>query len=309
MADDMSISVRLNDDARGWRRPARSAALSRFVRNGGVTIMLATLPILPARAADASAWDRTDYVAVRLIAGDALRVSDALSVLRAGIEIKLASGWKTYWRYPGDSGVPPRFDFARSDNVADITIGWPAPQRFVDDGTTSIGYVGNLILPLRVVARDPAKPVQLRLDLDYAICEKLCMPAEAKLELQLNGEASSEEKRIATAETLMPKASRIGDDSALAIRTVRREGSGPSSRVIVDVSLPAGADKVDLFAEGPTAQWALPVPELVGGAPQGTKRFAFVIDGVPPGERPEGAQLRLTAVSAERAIEAFYRLD
>jgi hypothetical protein len=66
---------------------------------------------------------------------------------------------------------------------------------------------------------------------------------------------------------------------------------------------------VVLFAEGPTAQWALPLPEPVAGAPAGLQRFVFELDGLPPGEKPEGANLRLTAVSGDRAIEVAFRLD
>jgi hypothetical protein len=64
-----------------------------------------------------------------------------------------------------------------------------------------------------------------------------------------------------------------------------------------------------LFAEGPTAQWALPLPEPVAGAPAGLQRFAFVLDGLPPGEKASGATLRLTAVSGEKAVEVAFRLD
>ncbi len=65
---------------------------------------------------------------MRLVAGSA-GGADRTS-LRAGIELRLATGWKTYWRYPGDSGVPPRFDFSKSTNVKSVTVRWPAPHRF-----------------------------------------------------------------------------------------------------------------------------------------------------------------------------------
>src|SRR5712691_2839794 len=87
-------------------------------------------------AADASPWDGDTHASLRLIAGS--RTSDAMA--RAGIEIKLAPGWKTYWRYPGDSGVPPRFDFAGSENVKSIEIMWPAPHRLSDESGITIGY-------------------------------------------------------------------------------------------------------------------------------------------------------------------------
>ena len=65
----------------------------------------------PAAADDVSRWDGDARSAVRLVAGS--RPADG-AYLRAGVEMRLRPGWHTYWRYPGDSGVPPQFDFAQS---------------------------------------------------------------------------------------------------------------------------------------------------------------------------------------------------
>ena len=73
-------------------------------------LIFAAFAVTPAIGADFSDWDRDARAGVRLVAGNAL--PDGTQ--RAGVEVVLAPGWKTYWRYPGDSGVPPRFDFARS---------------------------------------------------------------------------------------------------------------------------------------------------------------------------------------------------
>jgi DsbC/DsbD-like thiol-disulfide interchange protein len=263
-------------------------------------------------AADASPWDDDMQSAARLIAARALNESGD-RVFRAGVEIRLKDGWKTYWRYPGDSGVPPALDFSTSQNVKAVTVRYPAPMRFPDGaGGNSIGYKGVVILPLHVVAQDASKPVTLRLKLDYAACEKLCVPAEAKLELVLNGAESANETALGAAEARVPKTAEIGGAGTPAIRGVRREAaSGKQSskpRIVVDVAAPAGAPVV-LFAEGPTAQWALPLPEPVAGAPAGVQRFAFELDGLPPGEKPDGAILRITAVSGDNAVEVAFRLD
>src|SRR3979411_2289731 len=93
----------------------------------------------PARAAADSAWDGDAHAAARLITAAPLRDS-VIPTLRAGIEIRLGPGWKTYWRYPGDSGVPPRFDFAGSDNVLRAKVLYPAPHLFTDETGNSLGY-------------------------------------------------------------------------------------------------------------------------------------------------------------------------
>jgi DsbC/DsbD-like thiol-disulfide interchange protein len=254
-----------------------------------------------AHGADASAWDGDARSSVRLIAGAANR--DDGATLRAGVEVRLAPGWKTYWRYPGDSGVPPHFDLAGSSNVKSTTLLWPAPQRFSDGGGQSIGYDGDVIFPVRIVPQDPTRPVVLRLKLDYAVCEKLCVPAEGSVELSLAASSTAaNETALAAAEARVPKPVAIGDSASLAVRVLHKEPGTRFARVVVDVAAPTGAT-VDLFAEGPTPEWALPLPSPVTGAPDGINRFAFDLDGLPPGQTAQGAVLTLTAVAGGSAIE------
>ncbi|MGH6873549.1 MAG: protein-disulfide reductase DsbD domain-containing protein, partial [Aestuariivirgaceae bacterium] len=114
----------------------------------------------------------------------------------AGLEITLAEGWKTYWRLPGDSGVPPQFDWSRSTNLAAVTVGWPAPRRFTDAAGETIGYRDRIVLPLRVDAADPQKPVGLALSLFYAVCKDICIPVQADLAVEIdpdrNGSAADQ---------------------------------------------------------------------------------------------------------------------
>jgi len=258
-------------------------------------------------ANDVTNWDGDARSAARLVAASQ---PAADGVLRAGLEIRLKSGWHTYWRYPGDAGVPPQFDFAASQNLKQVVVQWPAPQRIEEAGGITIGYLGGVIFPLRVEPRDPAKPVLLRLKLDYAICEKLCVPAEAKAELAVGKGVfkgpTSQDVALSSAEARVPRTAKPGAPGRLAIAAVRRELGAARPRVLVDV-VASGA--VDLFAEGPTAQWALPLPTKVDGAPLGQQRFAFELDGLPPGASDRGALLTLTATTADDAVEVAIRLD
>ena len=276
---------------------------------GAVGLGLAAfLVAVRAHATDASAWDGDARSAVRLIAGDTRSAPDA--PLRAGMEIRLAPGWKTYWRYPGDSGVPPRFDFGRSTNVQQVTVLWPTPHGFSDGSGQSIGYTGGVVLPLRVQAKDPTKPVTVRLKVEYAICEKLCVPAEARAELPLAaaGSSSTNETPLAAAEARVPKPASVGENAPLAVRSVREQPGSRFTRVIVDVAAPEG-EAVDLFAEGPTPEWALPVPIPVADAPPGLHRFVFDLDGMPLGANLHGAVLTLTAAAGSSAIEVKTKLE
>jgi DsbC/DsbD-like thiol-disulfide interchange protein len=280
--------------------------LRRTVALGAIGICAASLIAASnAAAADASRWDGDARSAVRLIAGSSPPDGGPI---RAGVEIRLKSGWHTYWRYPGDAGVPPRFDFSQSQNLKSVEVRWPAPQRIPEQGLVAIGYTGDVILPLAIVPQIRGEPVKLRLKLDYAVCEMLCVPAEGKAELVLTAGASSHETALAAAEARVPKRTALGEGSALIVRSVRREDTGRRPRIIVDVAAPPAAE-IALFAEGPTADWALPVPAAVDGAPKGLQRFAFELDGAPPGASYDGARIALTAVAGDAAIEVVTRLD
>jgi DsbC/DsbD-like thiol-disulfide interchange protein len=275
-----------------------------FARVGLAALAIAP-GVAPASAEDASPWSNETHSQVRLIAGTN---TPRQEILRAGLDIKLAPGWKTYWRYPGDSGIPPRFDFGGSTNVKTVQVLWPAPERLADGGGQSIGYRDRVIMPLRVVPADTSKSVRLQLKLNYAVCEKLCVPAEATAQLTLATVASVMDRALAAAEVRVPRASRIGDAGVPAIRAVRPEQGGKRPRIIVDVAAPKDAP-VDLFVEGPTADWALPLPEPDGSPTPGLRRFAFDVDGVPAGARAKGAELTFTLTAGAEAIEVKTRLD
>jgi DsbC/DsbD-like thiol-disulfide interchange protein len=265
------------------------------------TILMSSLAI-EACAQDASPWQRDGHSAVRLLAG-----SRSGAVLLGGIAFQLQPGWKTYWRTPGDSGVPPRFDFSKSENIEAVTVLWPAPVKFDDGaGGSSMGYHDQVVLPLRIVAKNTDKPVTLRAAVNYAICDKLCVPVEADVELAFTSVASTEDSALFAALDTVPKPANVGDPNPLTIRDVKREGK---SAVLVDVVAPSEAGNISLFVEGPTPDWALPVPKLLEHSPPGVKRFTFELDGLPPDTNPEGAALKLTLVGGDRSYEFNINLE
>jgi DsbC/DsbD-like thiol-disulfide interchange protein len=137
------------------------------------------------------------------------------------------------------------------------------------------------------------------------VCEKLCIPVEASSELGFNSVASTEDGALFAALDTVPKPANIGDPNPLTIRDVKRDGA---ARVVVDVVTPDARD-VNLFVEGPTPDWALPIPSPVEHGPSGVKRFAFELDGLPPGAKPDGAALKFTLVGAEKSYEFNINLE
>jgi DsbC/DsbD-like thiol-disulfide interchange protein len=246
-----------------------------------------------AQAEDASPWQTDSHSKVRLVAG-----SRTGAVMLGGIAIQLQPGWHTYWRNPGDSGVPPRFDFAKSDNLDSVTILWPAPVKFDDGaGGASLGYEKQVLLPMRVVAKDPGKPVVVRAAIAYAVCERICIPVEAHAELAFNSVASTEDGALTAALDTVPKPASLGD-GPLSVREVKREGKNVSVEVVASDGQTPG-----LYVEGPTQDWALPIPTLDKASPPGIKRFRFDLDGLPSGATADGATIKLTLVGADKAYE------
>jgi DsbC/DsbD-like thiol-disulfide interchange protein len=266
----------------------------------GILIVLGA----PGRAADesASAWAEDSRSEARLIAG---ANKSGETHLRAGVEIKLQPGWKTYWRYPGDSGVPPRFDLSGSENLKYAKVLYPAPHLFTDDAGNSLGYKDSVIFPLQITARQPDKPVRLRLKLEYAVCEKLCIPAEGRAELILGNGDSALDGALIAAEARVPKPATAAEIGL----TAHRVNSGLKPLVFVDLT--ARSDKpVELFVEGPSKEWALPIPQPAQGAPVGHRHFGFELDGLPPGVDPKAPfELTFTVVEGDHAIEVKTHLD
>jgi DsbC/DsbD-like thiol-disulfide interchange protein len=238
----------------------------------------------PALAADAYSSDWADGLksSARLIAG-----APADGVFQAGVEIKLAAGAITYWRNPGDAGLPPTLSFEGSSNLAQARTSFPAPRRLPEGSGEAFGYDRGLILPIDIEPIEPAKPVALALKLNYAVCEKICVPAEARLRLVLPVDAASSPyaDAIAKAKELTPRrvewANLAADLTATSARAWRL------------CLAPQAGPKRDLFIEPPEAWWIDVKPD--GGAPDGKDCFRLNLMQQPPDAAlPVAARLTIT---------------
>jgi DsbC/DsbD-like thiol-disulfide interchange protein len=214
-------------------------------------------------------------------------------------------GWHTYWRYAGDSGVPPRFDFSGSENVASVQVLYPAPHKIVDPTGTTIGYTDNVIFPLRVAAQQKDKPVTLRGKIDYAVCAKLCVPVEARAQLKVDGKAK-DNAALSAAQAQVPQ---VTSARAAGLSLRRSSASQGKPAVLVDLTAD-GNEPVELFVEGPTSEWALPIPKPTRETQSGRRQFSFELDGLPPGtDSSKPLDLTFTIVTGGHASEVKTRLD
>ena len=104
----------------------------------------------------------------------------------AALRLTLAPGWKTYWRAPGDAGIPPQFDWSRSRNLAGVGVTWPTPSIFRDFGVRTIGYSDVLVLPLTLAAKKDSRPIDLSLTMELGVCRDICIPAQLSVSAALD---------------------------------------------------------------------------------------------------------------------------
>jgi DsbC/DsbD-like thiol-disulfide interchange protein len=224
----------------------------------------------------------------------------------AGIEFTLDQGFKTYWRNPGESGLPPRFDWAGSENAASIEVQWPAPKRHEDAAGVAYVYGRKVILPVLVKPEQADKPVKLALNIDYGICKDICIPANAELSLPLS-EDGPDRAAIEQFQALVPRPQPVGAQADLAVLSVQSVSAGKAA-LLITIRASAGTEPA-LFVEGPDNWYFstfLASPE--SSFLQGTRFFNVVVE-----EKPKEASglisLRLTLVAGDKAVETEVGLD
>jgi DsbC/DsbD-like thiol-disulfide interchange protein len=252
----------------------------------------------------ASAWSESSYSSLRLIRGSGTKSGE----YRAGIVLRLKPGFKTYWRHPGDSGVPPVFRFDQSRNLGEAVVHFPTPRRFDDGaGGISFGYTGSeIVLPVTVTAKNPKQAVVLRLEADYAVCEKLCVPVHGKADLEFSYDGRSPHD-IALREAMgtVPAIAKIGTPGAIQVIALRKGLT--AEHFLVDVSLPAGVTP-ELFIEA-EAPWFLESKSFEPAASGQPATFTVMVIDRDKSPDCQGANLAFTLSAGPQAIEVRTRLD
>ncbi|MEM9798032.1 MAG: protein-disulfide reductase DsbD domain-containing protein [Pseudomonadota bacterium] len=131
-----------------------------------------------------SAPVQTPSLTARLIAAEA-GVGAGEATLNAGLDIVLEEGWKTYWRSPGEVGLPPQLDWSASANVADVALSYPAPERFDAFDIQNYGYGEEVVFPLTVTLEEPGAPARLDVTANLLVCSDICVPETVALSLDL----------------------------------------------------------------------------------------------------------------------------
>jgi DsbC/DsbD-like thiol-disulfide interchange protein len=216
----------------------------------------------------------------------------------AGLSLALAPGWKTYWRSPGEAGIPPEFDWSGSQNVKSVRIHWPSPVVFHTNGMQTVGYKGGVVLPLEVVPEVPGQPVVLRARVDMGVCKDICMPAQVTVSADLPA-PGAEQGDIRAALKARPA---TGGQAGVGRVACVVEPIADGLRLTATVEIAArGGDEAVVFEPADRSIW---VAEAV------TSRQAGVLTSVTELVAATGAPfaldrsgLRLTVLGGARAVE------
>ena len=247
-------------------------------------------------------WVSAAHAQLRLI--DAGPETATSGIRLMGIDVRLDPEALTYWRSPGEAGVPPTLSFAGSTNVADATLLFPAPSRYDEEGSEAIGYKNAVVFPVRISPTDPTRPVKVRTTFNFAICDRQCVPAQARFTLDLDADPSPEAQSVRTALARVPVLRAVGEAGSLMIVAI--EGSLDRGDLAVLVKAEDG-DQLDLFVEAPDF-WYFQVEKGLQSSDGGIT-FRLKAVATPGGPRSAPVIATLTLVGADQAIMAVASLD
>lgn len=216
----------------------------------------------------------------------------------AGLQLILAPGWKTYWRSPGEAGIPPLFNWSGSENLKSVRVHWPAPSVFQSNGLQSIGYHDAVVLPLEVTALDPAKPVRLHATVDLGVCKDICLPAALDLTATLVGPGAPD-AAIRNALASQPKDAKKAGLSAVACQV---DPIADGLKITATLQLPALGDRETVAFE--TAQPDIWVAQAITSRSGG--HLVSETEMVAPTGAPfalDRSKIRLTILSGGTAVE------
>jgi len=233
----------------------------------------------------------------RLISGETQN-----DIWRAGLDLTLDPGWRTYWRMPGDAGVPPQFDWSGSSNVKSVTVLWPAPMRFTDDGGETVGYKGRVVFPLDVIAEEAGKPIALKLAVFLGVCDVICIPVSLEMSLAQATPGPADASLIAAFAARVPEKVNAQSRFHIANATIVDEDGKPA------LALSLGGEgftkDFEVFVEGSDfAYFHAPHPT------DDAANFHLPIDGLKDPAKLRGRTLTLTMISDDIRLEQDVVVD
>lgn len=233
------------------------------------------MAIAPAQAE--SPLKREKYSKVRVLHPNSLPGEGETSHL-IGLHIKMQKKWKTYWRRPGDSGVPPFFDWKKSENLKSVKILWPAPTTLKDPYGSSIGYKGEVVFPIMLEPEDRNKPINVNLVFGYGACLEICIPEERTLSFQVPGGSKTsftDHKLLMHFLNRVPKKVKVSQkvDKVPVVNSVKSALKEKTPYLDLSTTFPDGTKKAEIFIEVSDGFFVADPKEVAGKSDEKNKTY------------------------------------
>jgi DsbC/DsbD-like thiol-disulfide interchange protein len=256
-----------------------------------VAMLAAALPQGAPRADEAVP---DDLVRAEVIGGWTMPDGTRIAALR----LTLAEGWKTYWRAPGEAGIPPRFDWKGSRNLRAVAFHWPVPKVFEVNGFRVIGYDHELVLPFTVTPAMPGDPVTVAAEVELGICHDVCVPVTVDVRADLP-DVTTPDPDIRAALSRLPQA---GPKAGLTSATCAVEPLRDGLRLTATLAIPSPGDGEFVVIEtADPSVWVSPPTLTRSGG-----RVTAVADLVPSTAEPfalDRSGVRMTLFGGGRAVQ------
>ncbi len=249
----------------------------------------------PSAIAASSSWSEIAGAKIRMLA-----VADASGqTIDGAFEVELADGWKTYWRTPGDSGIPPTFDFTGSQNLDFATVGFPVPSDIRQGEARIVGYKSRVIFPFSARLSGTLDRAKIIASVLIGVCAEICVPASSQFELNADElKTGNLRHRL----VLLEGISRLPKPPKQNFRIVSVSHWDSAAAVLtVTANLPDGVTEAELFIEG-QAGWPIYPGELMA-VDDGVARFRVDLSAVPKDVNIHVEPLRYTLVAGGIGIE------
>ena len=253
---------------------------------------------LAAVAAACSAFAESAYddpIEAQVLSGWVMPNGDRMVALR----LRLDPGWKTYWRAPGDAGIPPEFDWSRSRNLEGASVSWPTPEVFHENGMRSIGYTRDVIIPIRIAPDEGDAPVRLRGEMHLGVCSDICMPHTLHFDATLDTDETKPTPAIAAALAERPYSAK---EAGVTAATCRIEPIEDGLRIEARVDMPSAGGTEEMVIEpGRLDIWVSePKTHRSGGTVVATSELMHVSGGAFALDRSD---IRLTVIGTSHAVD------
>ncbi len=256
----------------------------------GATCVGAAAPVL----AQSTASRAANAIAVEVLPG--WRAADGQHI--AGLQITLAPGWTTYWRVPGEAGIPPRSNWNQSRNLDAISMRWPRPEIETKHDIQSIVYRDRFVVPLILTPDTPGHDLRLRGTLKLGVCSDICLPVDIDVDHVLPAAETTEYPAIQRALAAGPVSA---DSIGMAETTCHLRPISDGLRITAIVPIAAQTGEFGVI-EHPDQNIWVSMPEVTrsGGALHITSDFVPI---KPQGIAVDRSNLRITVFGGDRMID------